>query len=120
MKHMITITENAAKRIAALIAARASAPEALLLSVKTKGCSGLSYDLQYLEKASDAPKFADEIVVEGTRIFVDPKASFFLVGTIMDYKDDGLSAGFDFINPNETGRCGCGESFTVDKNLSLS
>jgi iron-sulfur cluster assembly protein len=110
---MLTITPVAADRIRHLLAQKAPQPEALLISVKTKGCSGLSYDLQYLDKLADRPKFSDAITQHGVTVVVDPKASLYIIGSIMDYKESPTQSGFDFTNPNETGRCGCGESFTV-------
>jgi iron-sulfur cluster assembly protein len=78
--------------------------------VRTKGCSGLSYTLEYAD--DKAP--SDEVVeAHGVRLLVDPKASLFLIGTEMDYEVEKLKSGFVFRNPNEKGRCGCGESFHV-------
>lgn len=113
---ILTITDAAATRLQSLMATAEGAPEAVLLSVSTKGCSGMKYDLQFLPRVADAPAHADRVDVRGMPVFVDPKAAIYLVGTVMDYKEDALQSGFEFINPNETGRCGCGESFTVDKN----
>jgi len=82
----------------------------LRISVSTKGCSGLSYDMNWV----DAPGPGDEIVSDkGVTVLVDRKASLFLIGTVMDYEVKQLQSGFTFTNPNEKGRCGCGESFHV-------
>ncbi|MBX5473324.1 MAG: iron-sulfur cluster assembly accessory protein, partial [Acetobacteraceae bacterium] len=82
----------------------------LRIGVKTKGCSGLSYDLSWVE----APEPGDETVNDkGLVILVDRRAALFLIGTVMDYQEGMLESGFTFINPNEKGRCGCGESFHV-------
>lgn len=110
---MLTITVAAAERIRHLLQQKTPQPEAVVVSVKTKGCSGLSYDLQYIEKMADKPKYADEVTQHGVTVVIDPKAALFIVGSVMDYKENPTHSGFDFINPNETGRCGCGESFTV-------
>jgi iron-sulfur cluster assembly protein len=110
---MLTITMAAADRIRALLDQKQPRPEALMVSVKTKGCSGLSYDLQYLDKLSDKPKYADEVTQHGVTVVIDPKAALFIVGSTMDYKESPTKSGFDFVNPNATGTCGCGESFTV-------
>lgn len=111
---MLTITPAAAARIKDLLAQKNPVPEAVVVSVTSKGCSGMSYDLQYLDRVKDAPKYADVVTQNGVTVVVDPKASLFIVGSVMDYKEDKTRSGFDFANPNETGRCGCGESFSVD------
>jgi iron-sulfur cluster assembly protein len=78
--------------------------------VKTKGCSGMSYDMSW----TDAPAPTDEVVKDkDLTVLVDRKASLFLIGTVMDYETKALTSGFTFTNPNEKGRCGCGESFHV-------
>ena len=81
------------------------------IGVKTTGCSGLAYVLEYVDEAKaedEAFSVADDITV-----YIDPKAFQYLKGTTLDYVKQGLNEGFEFINPNEAGRCGCGESFTV-------
>ena len=80
------------------------------MTVGTKGCSGMSYELEFVKAAGPG----DELVREGDlTLLIDRKASLFLIGTVMDYESGALSAGFTFTNPNEKGRCGCGESFHV-------
>ena len=113
---VLKITPAAADRIRHLLAQKQPAPEAVMVSVTSKGCSGLSYDLQYLDSVKAAPKFADKVTEHGVTVVVDPKATLYIVGSVMDYKESPTHSGFDFTNPNETGRCGCGESFTVGKN----
>ena len=82
----------------------------LRISVNTKGCSGLAYDMTWVDAAGPG----DETVTDkGVTVLVDRKASLFLIGTTMDYEVKALSSGFTFTNPNEKGRCGCGESFHV-------
>jgi len=76
----------------------------------TKGCSGLSYTLEY---ADEVGKFEDVVEDKGVRLVIDPKATMFILGTEMDYVEEKMQAGFTFTNPNEKGRCGCGESFHV-------
>ena len=88
-------------------------PEAVFVSVKNTGCSGMSYDLQFLNSLADAPKFADSVTRDGITIVIDPKATMYIIGSTMDYQTSALKSGFEFINPNEAGRCGCGESFHV-------
>lgn len=106
---LMTLTEVAAERLRKLYA---SGKEGMLLriGVKAKGCSGMSYDMSWV--ASPGP--GDEVVTDrGLTILVDRKASLFLIGTVMDYETGALASGFTFTNPNEKGRCGCGESFHV-------
>jgi iron-sulfur cluster assembly accessory protein len=110
---MLTITPAAADRIRHLLAQKQPQPQAVMVSVTSKGCSGLRYDLQYLDRMADKPKFADEVTQNGVTVVIDPKATLYIVGSVMDYKESPTRSGFDFTNPNETGRCGCGESFSV-------
>jgi len=107
---LITLTERAAERARELLA-RAEVPAVgLRLGVSNKGCSGLSYVVEY----ADGPRKFEEVVkAKGVTIFVDPKAVMYLVGAEMDYVEGMLKSGFEFKNPNEKGRCGCGESFHV-------
>ena len=105
----MTQTETAAERLRGLYA-KGEQGKLLRIDVKTKGCSGMSYDMSWTE----APAPTDEIVNDkGLTVLVDRKASLFLIGTVMDYETKNLTAGFTFTNPNEKGRCGCGESFHV-------
>jgi iron-sulfur cluster assembly protein len=106
---LMTLTDAAAERLRTLYA---KGQEGMLLriAVSTKGCSGMSYDMSWV----DAPGPGDEVVTDkGLTVLVDRKATLFLIGTMMDYQVQALSSGFTFINPNEKGRCGCGESFHV-------
>ena len=106
----ITISEAAAARVKELIA-RADKPVlGLRIGVKARGCSGLSYVVEYAEAKK---KFEDVVEDKGVTIFIDPTAIMFLIGTEMDYREDKISSGFVFNNPNEKARCGCGESFSV-------
>jgi iron-sulfur cluster assembly protein len=106
---LMRLTEGAAERLRSLYA-KGEQNKLLRIGVKTKGCSGLSYDLSWV----DAPEPTDERVADqGVAVLVDRKASLFLIGSVMDYEIKGLSSGFTFSNPNEKGRCGCGESFHV-------
>ena len=110
---LLTLTLAAANRIRSLLSQKTPQPEAVMVSVTTKGCSGLSYDLQYLDHLSDRPAYADVIGQHGVTVVVDPKAALYIVGSVMDYKESPTHSGFDFVNPNEVARCGCGESFSV-------
>ena len=106
---LMQVTEVAAERLRDLYA-KGEAGRLLRISVKTKGCSGLSYDLSWVP----GPQPGDEQVADkGVTVLIDSKASLFLIGTVMDYEVKAFSAGFTFVNPNEKGRCGCGESFHV-------
>src|SRR4051794_10573002 len=106
---LMTLTDAAAARLRGLYE-RGEQGKLLRIGVKTKGCSGMSYDMSW----TDAPAPTDEGVTDnGLTVLVDRKASLFLIGTVMDYETKALTAGFTFTNPNEKGRCGCGESFHV-------
>jgi iron-sulfur cluster assembly protein len=110
---LMQLTDTAAERLQALYAAAEAKGETgrlLRIGVKTKGCSGLSYDLSWVEAAEPAD---ERVTDKGVTVLVDRKASLFLIGTTMDYETKAMSAGFTFTNPNEKGRCGCGESFHV-------
>jgi iron-sulfur cluster assembly protein len=106
---LMDLTEAAATRLKTLYEG-GEAGKLLRIAVSTKGCSGMSYDMNWVE----APGPQDEVVTShGLTMLVDRKATLFLIGTTMDYKVDKLTSGFTFENPNEKGRCGCGESFHV-------
>jgi iron-sulfur cluster assembly protein len=107
----LTITDDAFKEIHELLAARKEPCEGIKVSVRTRGCSGLSYTIEYAIKDKNISKFDDVVMREDIQVFIDPKVSMFLIGSQMIYKTDDLNSGFDFVNPNEKGRCGCGESF---------
>jgi len=113
-KQAFMITPAAATRIQILLKQHGHTGQHLLVGVKSKGCSGLSYDMRFVDKA-DIPTLSEIVSEHGVHVAVDPKAAMFLFGTTMDYIETPLKSGFEFINPNETGRCGCGESFSVSK-----
>jgi iron-sulfur cluster assembly protein len=106
---MITVTTNAANRIKAFLKNRGRGI-GLRLGVKTTGCSGLAYKLEFVDTQND-----EDIAFQSNDIdlFIDPKSLEYLDGTNLDYTKDGLQEGFKFTNPNVKGECGCGESFTV-------
>lgn len=107
---VMTVTPAAAERVKALIDKRDKPTVGIRIGVRSKGCSGMSYTLEYAEQQEPM----DEVVeTEGVKLLIDPKASLFLIGTVMDFEEDKLKSGFVFKNPNEKGRCGCGESFHV-------
>ena len=106
---LLTMTDRAAERLAALYAGGQQGMK-LRVAVSSKGCSGMSYEMSWV----DEPGPGDEVVQDhGLPLLVDRKASLFLIGTVMDYEVKQLTSGFTFTNPNEKGRCGCGESFHV-------
>ena len=106
---LMALTDTAAERLRSLYA-KGQQGKLLRIGVGTKGCSGLSYQMSWV----DAPGPGDEVVKDkDVTVLVDRKASLFLIGTVMDYEVKTLEAGFTFTNPNEKGRCGCGESFHV-------
>ncbi len=107
---VMSVTPAAAERVKALIDGRGKPTAGIRIGVRSKGCSGMSYTLEF----ADAQQPMDEVVeTGGVKLLIDPKASLFLIGTQMDYVEEKLKSGFVFNNPNEKGRCGCGESFHV-------
>lgn len=106
----ITITEAAAEHIRKLLDTRGAGALGVRLGVLNTGCSGMSYNLEFAQEA----KPGEEVVeAHGVTVLVDPMAVMFVLGTEMDYRREKMFEGFVFSNPNEKGRCGCGESFHV-------
>ena len=106
---LMSLSDAAAARLRKLYDG-AEKGKLLRISVGTKGCSGMSYEMDWVE----APAATDEVVrSQDLTVLVDRKATLFLIGTVMDYKEDKLTRGFTFENPNEKGRCGCGESLSL-------
>ncbi len=110
MPAAISISENAAIQVKALLAARDKPSEGVRVGIRTRGCNGMSYTIEY---ADDVSEFDEVVEDKGVKVLIDPKAIMFLIGTEMDYEEDKFKSGFTFVNPNEKGRCGCGESFSV-------
>ncbi len=105
----ITLTEKAAERVESFLAKRGKGI-GLRLGVKTTGCSGMAYTMEF----ADVLEETDTVFETGkVKLIVDPKSLVYLDGTELDYTREGLNEGFKFTNPNEKARCGCGESFTV-------
>jgi iron-sulfur cluster assembly protein len=107
---ILTITESAAQRVKALLERRDKPSYGIRIGLRSKGCSGLSYTLEF---ADEAGPYDELIEAYDVKVLIDPKAVMFIMGSEMDYTEDKLSSGFIFKNPNEKGRCGCGESFHV-------
>lgn len=105
----VTLTAQAAEHIEKYLSKRGKGV-GLRLGVRTTGCSGMAYKLEYV----DDPEADDQVFEShGVKVFVDPKSLSYLDGTQLDYAREGLNEGFKFSNPNEKATCGCGESFTV-------
>ncbi len=106
----INVTPAAIERVKALLSLRDKPAAGVRIGVRTKGCSGMSYTLEY---ADERTPFDEVVEAGGVTILIDPKATMFILGTEMDYVEDKLESGFVFRNPNEKGRCGCGELFHI-------
>tara|TARA_X000001036_G_scaffold302970_1_gene282033 strand:- start:744 stop:1073 length:330 start_codon:yes stop_codon:yes gene_type:complete len=109
MKQVITLSDKAAKRIKEILSKDQNS-SGVRIGVKSGGCAGMSYVMEY---AKDKKPNDELIEDKGIKVFVDPGAVMYLLGTEMDYKEEEFSSSFVFKNPNETERCGCGESFKI-------
>lgn len=107
---LLSISSRALERIQMLLAQRGKPSVGVRIGVRSRGCSGLSYTLEY---ADDIKPLEEVVSYDTFQVIIDPKAVLFIVGTEMDYEEKDISSGFVFRNPNEKGRCGCGESFHV-------
>ncbi len=105
----MTLTPAAATHVAGFLANRGKG-DGVRVAVKTSGCSGLAYVLEFVDGADTADQVFES---HGVKIYVDPKSLVYLDGTQMDFVKEGLNEGFKFTNPNQKGECGCGESFTI-------
>jgi len=111
MNPIIKLSDNAALRIKEIMSNAEKDSLGVRVSVKAGGCAGMSYVMEYSKKINPS----DEIIEDkGVKVFVDSAAIMYLLGTEMDYKKEQFSSSFVFNNPNETERCGCGESFKID------
>ena len=106
----LTLTASAEARIADLMARAPDGAVGVKLSTPRKGCSGLAYSVDYV---TEAAPFDERLDTPGGTLFVDGGSLLYLIGSTMDWVEDDFTAGFVFQNPNATGACGCGESFTV-------
>lgn len=109
-KQVLTLTDAAADRVKALVNQADTDVLGLRVGIASRGCSGLAYVVEY---AKEEKQFEEVVEDKGVRVYVDPAAVMFIIGSEMDYQEDTLQSGFVFNNPNETARCGCGESFSV-------
>ena len=109
-KQVITLSDRAAERVKEIIASSKEPIVGVRVGVESGGCAGMSYVIEYAKNVNPN----DEIIEDkGVKVLIDPKAIMYLLGTEMDYKKEELSSTFIFKNPNETERCGCGESFKI-------
>jgi len=104
---VITLTDAAAERVREIMGNAEKPVAGLRIGVKKGGCAGMEYTMEYVEEAKPSDDCVED---KGVRVFVDPSAVLFLLGTRMDFKVDKLQAGFVFENPNQVSACGCGES----------
>ena len=111
MKDIITISEAAANQIKKILSASADDAEGIIVGVDKTGCSGYAYKIDYAKK--DKVQNYEVIKSKGVKVFIEPAATMFLIGSQMDYSSDKLSSRFVFNNPNEKSSCGCGESFNI-------
>ena len=110
MNQIIKLSDNAANRIKEIMASVESNSVGVRVAVKSGGCAGMSYVMEYAKEINPN----DEVIEDkGVKVFVDAAAVMYLLGTVMDYKKEEFSSSFVFNNPNESERCGCGESFKV-------
>ena len=110
-KPIVTLTDKAVAHVKTLMERADDDIIGLRVGIKTAGCSGLQYVVEF---ASEKKPFEDVITQDGATILIDPSAVMFLIGSEMDWVEEKFSSQFVFNNPNETARCGCGESFTVE------
>jgi iron-sulfur cluster assembly protein len=108
----LTLTSRAKEHIKDILKEHPDA-NGIRLCLKPQGCSGMKYSIEYAKEGMNVSSHDELFEEEGIKVFIDPKISLWIIGTTMDYQDDKVSSGFIFINPNEKGTCGCGESFYV-------
>ena len=110
MSKILTLSTNAAERIKEIMSSADNKTIGVRVGVKSGGCAGMSYIMEYAEDIKPNEEIVEE---KGVKVLIDPKAVMYLLGTEMDYKKEKFSSQFVFKNPNETERCGCGESFKI-------
>tara|TARA_B100000900_G_scaffold260151_1_gene221758 strand:+ start:544 stop:879 length:336 start_codon:yes stop_codon:yes gene_type:complete len=111
MKPIIKLSDNAASRIKEIMSNGETNAVGVRVSVKSGGCAGMSYVMEYSKKVNPNDELIED---KGVKVYIDSAAVMYLLGTEMDYKKEDFSSTFVFNNPNETERCGCGESFKID------
>ncbi|WP_291360444.1 HesB/IscA family protein [Devosia sp.] len=104
---IMSLTDAAAERINEIIEDSDKPVIGVRVGVKNAGCAGMAYTLDYV---TEPVKGDDHVVDKGVEVYIEPKATMFLLGTVMDFEQSKMSSGFTFKNPNQTGECGCGES----------
>jgi iron-sulfur cluster assembly protein len=109
-KQILTISEKAASQIKSLIDSRGSESIGIRIAIKTGGCAGFKYVIEYADKQNPYEEIVES---RGVKLFIDPKAIMYLIGSEMDYVSEKFKSGFVFVNPNEKDSCGCGKSFGV-------
>ena len=111
MNDVLSITSKATEQIKKIMSSAPDGMDSVIIGIDKSGCSGYAYKLDF-GNSSDFKNF-EIIDQDGTKILIDPKATMFLLGSVMDYREDKLASRFVFDNPNEKSTCGCGESFSV-------
>ena len=111
MSPIIKLSDNAASRIKEIMSDAQKDSIGVRVSVKSGGCAGMSYVMEYLKRINPNDELIED---KGVKVYIDSAAVMYLLGTEMDYKKEELSSSFVFNNPNETERCGCGESFKIE------
>ena len=109
-KQVIKLSDNAAQRIKKIMSKAERSAIGVRVGVKSGVCAGMSYIMEYAKEIKPNEEVIEE---KGVKVFIDPKAIMYLLGTEMDYREEKFSSQFVFKNPNETERCGCGESFKI-------
>ena len=109
-EQVIKLSDNAAERIKFIMSKAEQSAIGVRVGVKSGGCAGMSYVMEYAKEIKPNEEVIEE---KGVKVLIDPKAIMYLLGTEMDYKKEKFSSQFVFKNPNETERCGCGESFKI-------
>ena len=110
LKEIITLTDAAKNRVKNIISKAKKNYIGIRIGIDNAGCSGHSYKIDYAENKVEGD---EEISVDNIKVFIDASATMYILGSKIDYIDNGVESGFIFNNPNEKGRCGCGESFSV-------